>query len=136
MQSTEDPTPARTPTAAAAVMLALVASVLLAVSAAGAAGPRFTNLRILPEDASPAEVLQVMKLMSRALGTDCRACHRTAEGEFGSDALPRKTLARAMMSLELSRRPDIDWRAPPADLCVGCHRGQLRPAAGTPGDGD
>ncbi len=92
---------------------------------------RFGNLQVLPEDASASEVFQVMKLMTRALGTDCRACHRTAEREFDSDEMPLKATARAMMLLEQARRADLNWRDPPPDLCVECHQGQLRPLTAT-----
>jgi len=90
---------------------------------------RFQNLQVLPEDASTSEVFQVMKLITRALGTECRACHLTAERKFDSDERTLKVTARAMMHLEKARRPDLSWRNPPATLCVECHQGQLRPAS-------
>ena len=96
----------------------------------GASAPRFSNLQILPEDATPAEVFQVMKLMTRALGTECRVCHRTGARDFAADAEPLKATTRGMMWLESTVRGGIDWRQPPADLCVDCHRGRLRPPPG------
>lgn len=101
------------------------------VTIASVAAPtttRFKNLQVLPEDASTSEVFQVMKLITRALGTECRACHLTAERNFDSDARALKVMARAMMHLEQARRPDLSWRNPPATLCIECHQGQLRPA--------
>ena len=95
---------------------------------------RFKNLQVLPEDATSSEVFQVMKLITRALGTECRACHLTADRDFDSDARELKVSARAMMHLEQARRPDLSWRDPPASLCIECHQGQLRPATPTPGD--
>ena len=91
------------------------------------AAPRFSNLQVLPEDASVVEVFRVMKLMTRALGVQCQSCHRTATREFEADTLPMKAVARAMMHLEQARRPDLDWREPPADLCIVCHRGERHP---------
>ena len=89
---------------------------------------RFKNLQVLPEDASTSEVFQVMKLITRALGTECRTCHLTAERNFDSDERALKVMARAMMHLEQARRPDLSWRNPPPNLCIECHQGQLRPA--------
>ncbi len=118
----------------------LLRAILVATAAAGLmpgfapvgadpAPSRFNNLQVLPEDASVAEVFAVMKLITRALGTECRACHLSAERNFDSDELALKTTARAMMQLEQARRPDFDWRAPPAGLCLDCHQGRLRPPA-------
>jgi len=97
-------------------------------SAAAPSATRFKNLQVLPEDASTSEVFQVMKLITRALGTECRACHLSAERNFDSDERALKVMARAMMHLEQARRPDLNWRNPPVNLCIECHQGQLRPA--------
>lgn len=90
--------------------------------------PGFKNLQVLPEDATSGEVFEVMKLITRALGTECQACHLTADRDFDSDARALKLTARAMMHLEQARRPNLSWRNPPATLCIECHQGQLRPA--------
>lgn len=90
---------------------------------------RFKNLQVLPEDASTVEVFQVMKLITRALGTECRTCHLTAERDFASDERVLKVTARVMMRLEQARRPDLSWVDPPVTLCIECHQGQLRPAS-------
>lgn len=110
--------------------------VLWLVTLASAAAPtlRFKNLQVLPEDASTSEVFQVMKLITRALGTECRACHLTAERNFDSDERALKVMARAMMHLEQARRPDLSWRDPPPTLCIECHQGQLRPASAPEGN--
>ena len=100
------------------------------VTVASDAAPKtgFKNLQVLPEDASTSEVFEVMKLMTRALGTECQAWHLTSERNFDSDARALKVTARAMMHLEKARRPDLSWRNPPATLCMECHQGRLRPA--------
>ena len=97
-------------------------------SEAAPSSPGFKNLQVLPEDATSSEVFEVMKLMTRALGTECQACHLTADRDFDSDARALKLTARAMMHLEQARRPDLSWRDPPDTLCIECHQGQLRPA--------
>ncbi len=109
----------------------LIACFSLAVSIAAAAPlpGRFKNLQVLPEESSTSEVFEVMKLITRALGTECSACHLTAERNYDSDELSLKVTARAMMLLEQARREQLSWRNPPATLCIECHQGQLRPAA-------
>lgn len=109
-------------------------SLVTLTSDAAPSTARFGNLQVMPEDATAGEVFQVMKLITRALGTECRACHLTAERDFESDARALKLAARAMMHLEQARRPDLSWRDPPATLCIECHQGQLRPAAASSGD--
>ncbi len=114
------------------MVLALAGIGILPIFTASGAEPvttRFNNLQVLPEDASAGEVFQVMKLITRALGTECRACHRTAERDFDSDESALKVTARAMMQLEQARRGELNWRNPPASLCIECHQGQIRPPA-------
>jgi hypothetical protein len=115
-----------------APLLGLVAAILIC-AAQDVGGqpftPRFKNLQVLPENSTAAEVTEVMKLMTRALGTQCVACHQGAEREYHSDTLPLKPTARAMMRLEEQRRASLNWLSPPGDLCLDCHQGQLRPPA-------
>ena len=66
-------------------------------------------------------------MITRALGTDCSACHHTDSRDYAADTLLRKVTAREMMELELALRDGLDWRAPPANLCVSCHQGQFKP---------
>lgn len=75
-----------------------------------------------------------MKLMTRALGTECRACHRTGTRDFAADTLARKVTAREMMEMEMALRDGFDWRKPPANLCVKCHQGRLKPPPPTNND--
>lgn len=115
-----------------ALKAAMIAAIVLGcVAWSGAhdlgAAPRFSNLQVMPEDANAGEVFRVMKLMTRGLGTDCRACHRNDVRDFATDATPFKNAAREMMRLEIKRRGSVDWRAPPLDLCVGCHKGKIWP---------
>lgn len=114
------------------VLLLLAAGVAFGV--AGAQTPRFSNLQVIPEDVEPAQLLRLMKLMTRALGTTCQACHRSETGDFAADALPLKTKARAMMRMEAARQPGLSWTSPPAGLCVDCHAGRLSPSLAK-GDG-
>ena len=96
---------------------------------------RFENLQIVPEDIQPTQLLQLMKVVTRALGTNCQACHESARGDFASDAPPLKARARAMMQMEAARRPALDWGSPPETLCMECHNGELRPRANQSGKG-
>lgn len=114
-----------------AALFATALSGLILLPSTGNADPlvsRFKNLQVLPENASAGEVIRVMKLITRALGTECRACHLTAERNFDSDALALKVKARAMMQLEQARQQSLSWLDPPPDLCLDCHQGRLQPS--------
>jgi hypothetical protein len=120
-----------------ALLPGLVAAILISAVQGVSAEPytpRFKNLQVLPENSTAAEVTEVMKLMTRALGTQCVACHQGAEREYHLDALPLKHTARTMMRLEEQRRASLNWLSPPADLCLACHQGQLRPPAPVEGE--
>jgi hypothetical protein len=115
-----------------ALLPGLVAAILICATQGICAEPftpRFKNLQVLPENSTAAEVTEVMKLMTRALGSKCITCHQGAEREYHLDALPLKQIARTMMRLEEQRRASLNWSSPPGDLCLACHQGQLRAPA-------
>ena len=92
-------------------------------------GPRqFTNLQTLPEDITTDALLKTMKRLTKALGVDCRFCHRTDIRDFATDEIEAKRVARQMMEMvdrinrELSGRPDA-----PEVTCLTCHRGRRKP---------
>lgn len=122
-----------------AVALAALVLVLCAPSAGAQEPP--TNLQVLPADLPRAQLTQIMRGFTAALGVRCSTCHVGEEGQplstydFASDDKAMKVKARAMlrMSMEindthLAGMPDR--REPNVRVtCVTCHRGVARPEA-------
>jgi hypothetical protein len=79
----------------------------LAQPPAPAKGPHipthFTNLSVLPETISQADLVAVMKQFSITMKVRCSNCHAVAddlsEGDFASDEKPAKVEARKLMRL-------------------------------------
>jgi hypothetical protein len=89
------------------------------------APPRWESLQVLPSDLPEADLLAVMKEMSRGLGVRCTHCH--TEDRAAEDK-PSKAKARdhLKMTLELER----DWFASedaPRVTCRTCHGGRVKP---------
>ena len=88
----------------------------------------FTNLQFLPSDISTGELKERMKLVTRSLGTKCDHCHRTDVGDFASDEIRDKIVARDMMRMvEQINRDLFTWENAPEATCFMCHRGQHEP---------
>ncbi len=121
--------------AALAFGLILVGSPLVAAQIPD----EFTNLRVLPEDITPDDLLQVMRRFSLELGVRCQYCHVggddiSFEGVgFSSDDNPDKRKARFMLrmvnNLNTSVLPLIPERDEPSVeiTCKTCHRGGPKP---------
>ena len=90
------------------------------------------DLDVLPLDLTRVEVLEVMRLMTLGLGTECTLCHASERNDYGSDELPAKAIGRAMMCMVEAIRPGLDWAHPPQDLCFQCHEGSLTIAPEVP----
>lgn len=115
----------------------LAASLLACAAAAGAqppagqAPPPLTNLQVIPKDTPRPQVIQTMRAFALGLGVRCEHCH--VEGNFASDELRTKAVAREMMKLTA----DLNTKLPgavqktAADAtriqCVTCHRGVAIP---------
>jgi len=98
---------------------------------------KFENLKVLPEDITKGELVDIMRSASRALGVRCSACHVEKEpGNFmstdwPSDELEMKETARGMMKM----MAEINSNLLPAATgehdfqvsCVTCHRGVKHP---------
>lgn len=121
----------------AQLCLPAVALILLAVPAAAQEPAR--NLQVLPEDIPRAQLSQIMRNFTFALGVRCSTCHVGEEGQplstydFASDEKPMKAKARAMLRMSMAINNDhlaqMPGRREPnvRVTCVTCHRGVARP---------
>lgn len=102
----------------------------------------FTNLEVLPEDISRAELIATMRGFALGLGVRCSYCHVGEEGQplseydFAADDKPEKRKARFMLEMvrdlngeRLPRLAEVASRVdPPLRVeCVTCHRGLAVP---------
>jgi hypothetical protein len=92
------------------------------------------NLKVLPKDIPPAELIGLMVRYSQELGVQCQFCH--AEGpqgiDFVSDQSPAKQTARVMIGMlsdintkYLAQVSDRRYSVPLT--CGNCHQGQTTP---------
>lgn len=99
---------------------------------------KFTNLKILPTEISPRDLVGIMKQFCFDLDVRCEYCH-VGEGndlskfDFASDARPAKASARVMLKMVSAINDDHLKTLPqPASqkvTCFTCHRGAAKPAA-------
>jgi hypothetical protein len=101
--------------------------------------PKPVNLKVLPKDTSPENVIKIMKGFSQQLGVECTFCHAQEAGakfpNFASDQKPEKTTARTMISMTneinakyLSQIHDPDAMEEQKTVaCSTCHRGHSMP---------
>jgi hypothetical protein len=85
--------------------------------------PDPANLKVL-KLTTGSDVARVMRTFSAGLGVQCSYCH--VEGNFASDANPKKERARQM--LRLVQKINADF--PDGKLhvsCYTCHRGEVEP---------
>ncbi len=101
--------------------------------------PKPTNLKVLPKDIAPEELIHIMRGYAGALGVECSFCHAPGPKphrlDFASDAKPDKNIARIMIQMTetingqyMAQVHDPD--AMPADkhvTCGTCHRGHSMP---------
>jgi len=99
------------------------------------------NLKVLPQDITPPQLLGTMKFFAQSLGVRCSFCHVGTEGQplstydFPSDAKPNKDIARGMIRMvkELNGNlPAITSQADSKVTCFTCHRGAEHPATAPP----
>jgi hypothetical protein len=135
--------------AAIATLPALSPSTLLGQQAASSAAegaahkpmtlPKPVNLKVLPSNTSPEDLMKIMHGYSEQLGVKCTFCHAEDAAarriNFASDQKPEKNTARTMISMTneinakyLSQIHDPD--ASPAQkvvTCGTCHQGHSMP---------
>jgi tetratricopeptide (TPR) repeat protein len=98
-----------------------------------------SNLEVLPEDISAAELRDTMRGFSRGTGSRCSACHvgeveaDLSTYDFSLDDKEMKLKAREMISLVDNINEQIaaafpHSSEPPMQVtCATCHRGQAKP---------
>jgi Photosynthetic reaction centre cytochrome C subunit len=106
--------------------------------------PKPTNLKVLPKDTSPEDLIKMMKGFSQQLGVQCTFCHTQDAGakhpNFASDEKPEKNTARTMMLMNqeinekyMSQIHDPDAAPDQKTVACGtCHRGHSMPVTFIP----
>ena len=94
------------------------------------------NLKVLPADISPGDLLEVMKGFAIGTGFRCSSCHAGEEGQplteydFASDEKELKHSARSMLkmvdNINASIRTELGDKRTEV-RCVTCHRGVNQP---------
>jgi tetratricopeptide (TPR) repeat protein len=122
-----------------AATLALALTALATAAQAQGEAEKYSNLKVLPKDISPAELLGLMNSFTRALGVRCIYCHVSQEGkpfrheDFALDDKMTKLKARAMLTMvhDLNENylAKLDGRSqPPVKVeCFTCHHGGQLP---------
>jgi hypothetical protein len=106
--------------------------------------PKPTNLKVLPKDIAPEELVKIMRGYAGALGVECNFCHVSVPGkrdlDFASDAKEDKNIARIMIQMTHSineqymaqvKDPDATFEDKHV-TCGTCHRGHQMPEHFTP----
>ena len=123
-----------------------VLALMLCASSLAAQAGRFPpesliNVKVIPKNTPPIQVVAMMRNFAGALGVRCQYCHVGQEGQplstfdFAKDEKRAKLVARQMMRMveEINRRVDTlphDHDQPHDSLrvtCMTCHRGVSRP---------
>jgi hypothetical protein len=106
--------------------------------------PRPTNLKVLPKDIAPEELVKLMRGYAGALGVECNFCHVAVPGkrdlDFASDAKDDKGIARIMIEMthSINEQYMTEVKDPDATFedkhvtCGTCHRGHTMPEHFTP----
>ena len=118
---------------AIAALISVTAFAQQPPAAPGAARPAPKNLTVLAPD---TDIRFVMQSFTQALGVQCTYCH--VQGDFASDANPKKDIARKMIAMV--RQSDTFFASStgvyPAGYhevdCGTCHRGTTKPEIKAP----
>jgi cytochrome c553 len=100
------------------------------------APPKPTNLRVLPQDSSAADIKSLMDQYGQELGVSCEYCHsqdpQTQKVDYASDDNPAKQTARVMIAMldaintkYLAQLDDRKYAV--LVSCGNCHQGQADP---------
>ena len=101
--------------------------------------PKPVNLKVLPKDTSPEDVMKIMFGYTKQLGVKCTFCHAedaaARHPNFASDLKPEKNTARTMMLMtqEINAKYLAQIHDPDAApdqktvSCGTCHQGHSMP---------
>ncbi len=108
---------------------------------------KLTNLKVLPKDTTPDQIIDIMRHYTRSLGVGCLGCHKGQQGkplstfDFADDSKENKEIAREMIKLT----QDINTKYPdafpernegdkgkPKVTCATCHRRNRHPETEPP----
>lgn len=105
-------------------------------------GPRWSNLKVLPQDISKDSLMDLMEGFTISLGVDCGFCHSPREKDptkldFADDSKIEKLIARGMIEMTdeinskyfLPHSPDPEATQVFDVSCMTCHRGNKNPKA-------
>ena len=124
------------------VLTAISVLTLLIIAGVAAVKPPkgpWKNLQVLPEDISEEKLDSIMKSYNKALGEDCKFCHKPLETgsdkfDYASDSLPMKNNARDMIKMTININKTYFYHKKeerPEYLnmvhCNTCHRGEAFP---------
>jgi hypothetical protein len=108
----------------------------------GSAERAYKNLKVLPANISSKRLQQIMvDDFNEGLGVGCGFCHAEVKGshrlDYASDAKPEKSIARAMMRMDMKiNRKFFQVKHPMIGdsrlivTCNSCHHGQAMPEGG------
>ena len=130
------------------IAIAAFAVLAATVAASGRTEPQlprtFTNLQVLPKTIAGAELVNMMKGFTSALGVRCEHCHEggpdLATFNFASDSVQAKVVARRMMQMSATINGEMlkgigDAARQPKVTCFTCHRGAKTPLTARAGSG-
>lgn len=101
--------------------------------------PTPVNLKVLPKDIAPEQLIRIMRGFTGSLGVECSFCHamnpQTHHLNFPSDAKPEKAAAREMIAMTraindayIAKVHDPDAMPEQKQVTCGtCHRGHSTP---------
>lgn len=108
---------------------------------------KLTNLKVLPKDTTPDQIMDIMQHFRRSLNLGCLGCHKGQQGQpissfdFADDSKENKEIARKMVKLtdDLNTKyadayPEHDGadKGKPKVTCATCHRGNRHPETEPP----
>lgn len=118
--------------------IALAAAVGVSAKTPDQLPKAYTNLQVLPKDATQDQLMSVMKAASLSLGVRCWYCHEGTGDDFSTynfaaDTKEPKVTARAMLRLTSQINGalrDIGSNKDDAGkvTCMTCHKGNKTPA--------
>jgi tetratricopeptide (TPR) repeat protein len=119
--------------------IALTAILFAAIPATAQFPDKFTNLKVLPKDISPAHLQDTMRGFAFALNVRCQHCHVEKPGasqqfDFPADDKDAKKTARLMLQMveainrDYVAKVEKTDKTPPIRVeCVTCHHGLTQP---------